>query len=244
METTSYIALSRQGGLRRQLDVIANNLANMNTHGFKSEKMMFAEHLVRSRGGHKPISEKVAYVRDIATMRNLDKGPLETTNNPLDLAISGNGYFVIQTDHGDAYTRNGRFKLNEEGQLVNQRNESVVSDTGQPFFFGPDDKNIQIANDGTVSTNNGDLGRIGVVEFENEQKLRPGAAGQFFADEDPTPVDTPAIVQGMLESSNVQPIHEVSKMIQLQRTYESVRKFIEKEDERVKGMIQAMSRAA
>lgn len=244
METTTYIALSRQDGLRRQLDIIANNLANMNTNGFKGEKMMFAEHLVRSRGGYRPIADKIAYVRDIATVRDMSEGPLQSTGNPLDLAINGEGFFTLETDQGEAYTRNGRFQLDQEGQLVNQRGESVLSDGGQPFFFGPDDKNIVVARDGTISTNNGDVGRLAIVQFAKPQDLRPGAAGQFYTEQDPQAVETPILVQGMLEGSNVQPITEMTKMIELQRTYESVRKFMEKEDERVKGMIQTMVRAA
>lgn len=242
METTAYIALSRQSGLRRELDVIANNLANINTHGFKGEKMMFSEHLVRSKGGDsKPFTEKMSYVRDIATMRDLTEGPLESTSNPLDVALNGEGYFTIQTDRGDAYSRNGHFELDRDGQLVNQRGEPILSDGGQPFIFTPEDNNITIARDGTVSTDNGPIGRLAIVTFENAQTLRPGAAGQYFTEEIPTPVENPTVVQGMLEGSNIKPVTEIAKMIQLQRTYESVRGFLEKEDNRIKGMVQMYS---
>ncbi len=109
METTTLIALSRQGGLRRQLDVVANNIANMNTTGFKGERMMFVEHLVKSQESGKLLGTKLSFARDIATMLDVSEGPMETTGNPLDLAITGEGYFVIQTENGERYTRNGRF---------------------------------------------------------------------------------------------------------------------------------------
>ena len=99
MEASTYIALSRQGGLRRQMDVLANNLANMNTSGFKSEKMMFVEHLVKSKDSNSLLGQKNAYVRDIATRRDFSEGSLELTNNPLDFGISGDGFFKIQTQN-------------------------------------------------------------------------------------------------------------------------------------------------
>ena len=126
METTTLIALSRQGGLRRQLDIVANNIANTHTNGFKAERVMFVEHLVKSPGGQRLLGRKLAYVRDIATLVDFSEGPVEGTGNPLDLAITGEGFFVVQTEDGERYTRNGRFKLDDGGQLVNQNGESLL----------------------------------------------------------------------------------------------------------------------
>ena len=120
METTSLIALSSQSGLRRQIDIVANNIANMNTNGFKGERMMFVEHLVKSRGGAKLTGRKLSYVRDIATMTDQSIGPMQKTGNPLDLAVTNEGFFVVQTDKGERYTRNGRFQLDDGGQIVTQ----------------------------------------------------------------------------------------------------------------------------
>ncbi len=241
METTTYIALSRQSALRRQMDVVANNLANMNTAGYKGEKMMFVEHLVKSRGGNQILGDKISYVRDIATMKDTSDGPLESTGNSFDLAVSGPGYFVVETDIGNRYTRNGQFQLNEGGQLVTQAGDPVLSDSNQPFFFGPTDKNVAISADGTISTKNGVLGRIGLVTFENEQTLRPGAGGLFATTAAPKPVETPRIAQGMLEGSNVLPIIEMSRMISVHRSYEGIKNFISKEDERMKAMIRDLA---
>lgn len=244
MESTTYIALSRQTTLRRQMDVVANNIANMNTSGFKGERMMFVEHLMKSKGGEKILGDKISYVRDISTMRDLSEGPLEQTGNPLDLAITGDGYFTIQTETGNRYTRNGRFQLDEGGQLVNQSGQPVLSDGGQPFFFTPGEGKISIGGDGTVSTANGDLGRIGIVSFDNQHQLRPGAGGLFATEAEAKPVEKPSLVQGMLEGSNIQPVVEMSRLIAVQRTYEGVRSFIDREDERMRKMIKDLSEVA
>ena len=227
------------------MDIVANNIANMNTTGFKGEDMMFVEHLVKTKGGDTPFGVKLAYSRDIATLMNTAEGPMEKTGNPLDLAISGEGFFVVQTPQGERYTRNGRFQMNEGGQLVNQAGQAVLSTGGQPFFLAPEDKEITISRDGTVATNNGTLGKIRVVRFENPQVLKRVAGGLFSAEgAQPTDVTPPNIAQGMLEGSNVQPIFEMAKMIDIHRSYESVRAFIEREDERMRGMIREMGRSA
>jgi len=244
METTTYIALSRQATLRRQMDVVANNIANMNTTGFKGERMMFVEHLVKSKGGEQILGDKVSYVRDIATMRDLSDGPLEQTGNPFDVAVAGEGYFIIQTETGNRYTRNGRFQLDDGGQLVNQAGQPVLSDGGQPFFFAPGDGKPAIGPDGTISTANGELGRLAVVTFDNQHQMRPGAGGLFATEGEPKPVEKPRIVQGMLEGSNIQPVVEMSRLIEVQRKYEGVRNFLDKEDERQRRMIKDLAEVA
>jgi len=226
------------------MDIVANNIANMSTTGFKGERMMFVEHLVKSKGGDRILGDKISYVRDIATMRDLSAGPLEQTGNPLDMAIEDEGYFVIQTDTGNQYTRNGRFKLDEGGQLVTATGNPVLSDGGQPFFFAPGDTKIAVARDGTISTQNGDLGRVAVVNFENEHELRPNAGGLYATEATPTPVERPNVVQGMLEGSNIQPVVEMARMIQVHRAYDGVKSFLEKEDDRMRKMIRNLAEAA
>ncbi len=241
METTSIIALSRQAVLRRKMDIVANNIANMNTAGFQAERMMFTDYLVKSRSADSVFGEKHAYVRDIASVRSTAEGSIENTNNPLDLALKGEGYFVIETEGGEKYTRNGRFQLDSEGQLVTQQGFPVLSAAGQPFFISPADKEINIARDGTVSTENGELGKIRVVKFGNEQAMRQTSGGLFTTNESPEDVGSPNVVQGALEGSNVQPVVELTRMIKVQRAYESVSKMIEKEDERIKRMLRTLS---
>ena len=246
METTSSIALSRQVVLRREMNVVANNIANMNTNGFKGEKMLFVDHLVRSKSDEHVLGEKLAFVRDIATVRDTSEGHLISTSNPLDLAISGEGYFAIETDIGERYTRNGRFQLDQAGQLVTKSGEPVLSDTGAPFFFGPTDREITINVDGTISTENGPLGKLRVVRFEDDLALNQESNLQFAADPDNPPIDAESYMvnQGMLESSNVQPIIELTRMIEVNRSYDSVKKFIDKEDERQRTMIRKLNEQA
>ena len=244
METTSFIALSRQSSLRRELNVVANNIANMNTVGFKGERMMFVEHVVKSRGGEQILGDKLSYVRDMSTMHDLSDGPMEQTGNPLDVAITGDGHFRVQTEFGERYTRNGRFQLDEGGQLVTKSGDPVLSDGGQPFFFAPGEANISIARDGTISTRNGSLGRLGVVNFDDQQQLRPDNSGLYASETPANPVVDPNISQGVLEGSNIQPIVEMSRLIEVQRKYEGVRKFLDKEDERMRKMLRDLSEVA
>ncbi len=244
MENTSLIAASRQAVLRRSMSVIANNLANMNTTGFKGEKMMFIEHLVRSRGGEKIGGDRLAFVRDVATAKDLSEGAFQKTNNPLDLAINGDGFFVLGTPGGDRYTRSGNFQMDATGQLVTRSGEPVLSDSGEPFFMSPEDSNIEIARDGTISTENGVLGKIAVVSFANRQEMRVVAGGMYSTAQQPVPVEQPVIAQGMLEGSNVKPISEMTRMIEVSRSYQSTKNFVEREDERMKEMIKEFARPA
>ncbi len=241
MENTALIALSRQGALRRQMGIVANNIANMNTTAFKGEKMMFVQHLVKSRGGERLMRERLAFVRDIATVRDTTEGSLEKTSNPLDIAIRGDGYLVVETDAGERFTRNGHLRLDETGQLVNKSGYPVLAVGDQPIFFAPEDTDINISRDGTISTNNGEIGRLKVVAFENPQTLEAAAAGLYTATEDPKEIDNPQVVQGMVESSNVEPIIELTRMMEVQRAYEGVKKLIEREDERIKKMLQQLA---
>jgi flagellar basal-body rod protein FlgF len=237
MENTSFVALSRLGTLRRQMNVIANNLANMNTTGFKGEKMMFVDHVVKSRGGTQIMGDKVAYVRDIATVKNLNEGSFQATGSPLDVAIRGDGYFVIDAANGERYTRNGSFRLDDAGQMVTKDGDPVLSDGGQPFFFTAQDSNIEISSDGTISTSAGQLGRLAVVRFDNPHALKLTAGGQLNSEELPIPAEDFSVVQSMLETSNVEPIIEMTRMIEVHRSYKSVQKLVDSENDRVKKMI-------
>ena len=246
MENTMFIALSRQMSLRREMTVVANNIANMNTNGFKGEKVMFVEHLVRSKGSGSVLGDKLNYVRDIATMRDTSRGHIEQTSNPLDVALAGDGYFAIGDPIGEKYTRNGRFQLDATGQLVTQHGDPVLSNSDQPFFFGPTDTKITIAGDGTVASENGSLGRLKIVNFKNELDLKQAGNSAFRPGPDnfPEEIEYPELIQGALETSNVEPIIELTKMIEVHRAYNGAKTFIDKEDERQKTMIREMTKQA
>jgi len=242
METTSLIAVSKQAVIRRSLSVIANNLANMNTTAYKGEKMMFVEHLVRSPGGTKIGGDKLAFVRDIATARDLSEGAFKKTENPLDLAINGDGFFVIDTPGGERYTRNGNFQIGNDGQLVTRNGDPILSESGAPFFLSPDDTHIEVDSSGIISTENGELGKIAVVNFADKRDLQLVAGGLYSSEQQATPAEEAKVTQGMLEGSNIQPIIEMTRMIEVQRAYEGTKIFIQKEDERLKNMVKEYAR--
>jgi flagellar basal-body rod protein FlgF len=238
METTLLVALSRQGALRRQMDVVANNLANMNTNGFKAERMLFTDHVVKSGAPGGPAAP-IAFVRDIATVRDDAPGRAEPTGNPLDLAIQGEGYLVVEGQGGELlYSRNGRLQLDGEGRLVTADGAPVLTTADTPIFLGETDTDIVIARDGTVSSGNGELGRLRVVAFDAQAALLPAGGGLFSTDAQPVDVAAPVLEQGMLERSNVEPILEMEKMIRVERAYTSVRDLINREDDRLKQMLQ------
>lgn len=243
MENTALIAVSRQGTLRRQMDVIANNIANMNTSGFKGEKMMFREHLVSSKGGEQVMGDKLHFVRDIATIRDMSEGPMKTTGNPLDVAIRGKGMLAVETPDGERYTRNGSLQLDPEGNLVTQKGFKVLDNGGQAIQFGPGDSGISIARDGTISSESGTIGKMRVVEFENSNDLQMIAGGLYDSASAPVDAESPEVVQGMVEGSNVEPIIEMARMIEASRAYTGVKQMIDTEDQRIKKMVETYGKA-
>ncbi len=241
MENTTIIALSRQGVLRRQMDIVAQNIANMNTTAFKAHKMMNIQHEVRSRGGERIFGDKISFVRDVATVRDTREGSFTKTGNPLDVAIHGDGYFVVDTAAGERYTRNGHFRLDDTGQVVTEQGDPMLSEGGQPFFLSPEDTEITISRDGIFSTENGELGRLKVVRFENDQELLPVSGGLYSSPVPPEDVERPDMVQGMLESSNVEAVLELTRMIEIHRSYAGVTELIQKEDDRIRRMVRELT---
>jgi flagellar basal-body rod protein FlgF len=226
MENAGYIALSRQVVLERQIEVIANNMANASTPAYKAESMQFNEYLIQADEGA-PLS----FVEDAGVMRDWTAGTLRPTGNPLDLAINGEGYFVVSTPDGDRYTRNGRFALDAAGQIVTGDGNPVRSDGG-PIIVPTEDVKLVVAADGTVSTEIGIIGRIRIVRFADPQALAAVGAGLYQTDAAPEPDSASKISQGMVEDSNVQPIIEMTNLIQVTRDYQAAQKMIEAEHER------------
>lgn len=218
MDNATYIALSFQMPLFRQMAVIANNMANANTTGFKAENMMFESYLEKIGNEQVAGKQKASFVNDIATYQDTKQGSLEATNNPLDVAINGKGYFVIETPQGERFTRAGSFHVNADGQLVNPQNYPVVGDGGA-IEFAPEDVNIKIGENGIVTANNGDIrGQLRVAGFENEQMLDQGENGLFSTKADAIAASNFTIAQGMLENSNVNPVLAMTQMIEVQRS--------------------------
>ncbi|MBG52619.1 MAG: flagellar basal-body rod protein FlgF [Rhodobiaceae bacterium] len=230
MENALLIGMTRQMALRREMSIIANNLANINTNGYKSEHPLFEEYLMPTateESGDKDIS----FVQDVGMHRNLGPGRIDVTENPLDVAISGEGYFKVQTPEGVRYTRNGAFELNAQGQLVTPDGHPVLTAGGAPITFGTDETGIIIASDGTISTSQGERGQLGLVKFENERQLQNAGGTLYRTEQAELPVEETRLMQGAIESSNVQPILEMTNMISVMQAYQSANNIVDKSDE-------------
>ncbi|GIK99672.1 MAG: flagellar basal-body rod protein FlgF [Alphaproteobacteria bacterium] len=234
MENPAYIALSRQMVLSRQLDIIANNLANANTAAYKREDLAFVEYLVKPDAAGNPTfaraDGRVSMVQDLGMMRDTDQGPMTETGAPLDLAINGDGYFAVQTPEGVRYTRLGRFQVDAGGQLVTSDGHAVQGTAG-PIFVPPDDGEVKIARDGTISTEGGPIGRLNLVGFDEAVSLRHAGSGLYIADGAPQPAPESEVIQGMVEESNVQPIVELTQMIAVLRNFQAAQKMIDTQDD-------------
>jgi len=241
MENTQLIALSRQTTLRRELTSVANNIANMNTHAYKRESMMFEDFLMRSKGGDQIMGDKLMFVRDVAQYRDLSEGTIEDTGNPLDLAIHGEGYFVVETPQGERYTRNGHFQLNDEGVVVNTDGHAVLTEDGDKIETALTDTRIEISKTGQIYTDAGAIGKLAVVEFDNPQFMQKVSNTLFSSKTQGTQVEQPHVLQGKLEGSNVQPIIEMTRMIDIHRSYEKAKNLVSKEDERIKKALQLIT---
>ena len=237
MESPLLIALSRQIALRNQMDVIAHNVANMSTPGFKAQTMLFQEYLDQPA-----IRERLSFVQDYGTIRNLAEGPLQQTGNPLDLALQGGGYFVVDTVNGQRYTRNGTFMLDAERQIVTSGGLPVLDDNDQPITVPDDAVDIRMSANGVVSTEFGELATLKIVQFEREQFLQELGGGLYASEEPELPAENVQVVQGSIEGSNVQGVAEMARMIQVSRTYQSVQRLVDGEHERMRDMIRTLPR--
>lgn len=239
IENAILIGLSRQMALRHQMDMVANNIANLNTTAYKSEELLFREYLVESEQG-----DQMSYVESYGTLRNTTEGAMRPTENPLDLAISGDGYFVVETEDGAKYTRNGHFRLNEEGQLTTMDGDPVLDIDDRIIEFADPSIEITISRDGSITGVDGEDFRIAVVSFENEQALKKDESGLYKTDQDPVEVETPGVLQGMLEASNVQPIIQMTNMIEVQRAYEQMQKAMNTEHDLQRDAISRLGKIA
>lgn len=246
MENPSFIALSQQVALGRHMEVLANNLANMNTPAFKAERLVFTELMEETQAmgvdddGMGPMS----FVQPYATYSDFSEGSMSPTGNPLDVAIAGEGFFAVQTADGTAYTRAGRFSLDATGQVVTSSGLPVLAAGGGPIQI-EEGGAISIAADGTISTDQGIVARLQVSRFEDEQRLLRGPDGLYTpGDQAPIEVAVPTVVQGMVEQSNVSPILEMTRLIEVSRSYQRMSQIVESEHQRQKSAISNLSRAA
>jgi flagellar basal-body rod protein FlgF len=250
MENALLIGLSRQMVLGRAMDVVANNIANMNTTGFKADNAMFEEYLmpVARENRFSPPDQKVSFVNDRGAWHNLSGGALQQTGNPLDVAINGDGFLVVQTAGGERYTRNGALQINGQGQLATSDGALVLGDNG-PITFQQTDHDVAITADGRVTVVEGNntstesqRGQLRLVRFASPQLLEKDGANNFAAGgAAATPDTTSKLMQGTIEKSNVNSVVEMTRMIDISRAYQQVATLLQAQSDLHKNAIQQLA---
>ncbi len=241
MENAQYIGLSRQMTLRTGMNLIANNIANANTSGYRAQSPLFSEYVSDPKGAFDPIS--LAY--DHGQYDVTKPGPLQLTGNELDVAVVGPGFIGIKTpDGGNQFTRAGNFSLNSRNEIVTPSGYNVADAGGAVISIPEGTKEISIDRLGRVSTQDGQVAQIMVREFDNPQTLEPQGNGLYKTDEVGNVAQETAVLQGQLEASNVEPIIEMTRMIDVSREYQSLQRFLQTDHDRQRTAIQRLGRPA
>lgn len=240
MENAQLISLSRQIALQHQMDVVANNIANINTTGFKASAILFEEYVmpVASAETLAPLDQDLSFTQDWGTLLDLSPGSMVQTGNPLDVALSGDGFLAVETPEGERWTRAGALQIDAQGVLVNFDGHPVLGDGGE-IRFDATETEISIDAFGVITTNAGAKGRLRIVEFENPQELeRQG--DNLFSGGTPQEAVATRVVQGAIEKSNVSGVAEMTEMIRVQRAYQSLASLMQRQDEVRRGAIQTL----
>lgn len=232
MENASYTTLTRQSGLMREMQVVANNIANSATAGFRQEGVVFSEYVKRVEGAPS-LSMATANIHNTSMMQ----GAITQTGGQFDFAIEGDGFFLIETPVGERLTRAGSFSPNGEGELVTNDGYRVLDGGSAPIFIPPDATDLSVSSDGTVSSNGRPLAQIGLfLPLDQLDMIREDGV-MFRADSGIEPTEDAVILQGFLEGSNVDPISQIARMIEVQRAYEMGQSFLDSENERIRSAL-------
>lgn len=232
MENALLVSLSRQVTLQRELDVIANNVANIDTNGYKGRSLRFSEYMMpRASADAFPAKDRpVSYTVDAGSGLDFSNGPLAQTGRSLDIAVSGNAVIAVQTAGGERYTRNGSLQIDSKGVLVTSDGYAVMGSSGA-LSFSPQENDIQIGKDGTITTNQGEKGKIRIMTYSSVTQLENAGANVYSATSPLKPATAEVKVEaGYLERSNVRPVYEMSRLIEVNRTYAAVAAIIQQTD--------------
>lgn len=235
MDNAGYVSLSRQSGLIRELDTIANNIANASTGGFRRESVIFDDYMKQLEAGGESLSVATANRHFI----DFSAGEIKVSGNPLDFAIDGDGFFLVETPNGPRLTRAGSFTLNSNGEIVTGTGQRVLDESGGALLIPPEAAKISVAADGSITADGQAVGRIGVVRAGSETLVREGD-NMFRAEEGYTPSTAAKVRQGAIETSNVNPITEIAHLIEVQRAYEMGQKFLESDDQRIERAVREL----
>ena len=251
MNNALITGLSRQTALQRELDVVANNVANISTTGFKANGTTFAALLQPVTSADPLTATGRRTALENMTWHDMSQGTIQQTGGPLDVAIDGDGMLVIETAQGERYTRNGAFQLNNLGELVTLAGDKVLGENG-PIILQPTDRDVVISKNGTIKVREGislnsdtTRGKLRLVRFENPQQLRKQGASSFAAPNGVQPVPVPEVnahvVQGAIEKSNVRPVAEMSRMIELTRAYTEIATMLQQQNDLRKNSLQQLA---
>jgi flagellar basal-body rod protein FlgF len=220
MSSGIYVATAGAVAQSTALDATANNIANATTAGFRGDRVTFREALATAR------SADIELVDTGTTRIDSQAGAMASTENPLDLALDGEGYFAIQTPAGPRYTRAGNFQLDDQRNLVTPEGFAVRGEGGAPINIPPDAVQIGVGTDGTVSADGTELGKLELVRFTANQVRRQGST-LFSATGAPITGEPPKVRSGTLEASNVNIVRGVVDLVKVSRTYEALMKMIQ-----------------
>lgn len=240
MESSGYVTLSRQSGLLREMNTVAQNIANISTSGYKREAVVFSEFVVNN--GHNDASLSMANANGRSS--DLTQGSLLQTNATFDFAIEGPGFFLVTTAEGDRLTRAGSFTPSPEGILVASDGAQLLDAGGAPIFVPAGASGISVGADGTMSADGNPIAQIGLWEPTDPLQLNRAAGVRFDPGDAPLPVENGRVLQGFVERSNVDPVTELARMIEVQRAYELGQTFLDREDERVRGAIRTIGQSS
>ena len=235
MDAAGYVALGRQSGLMREMQTVANNIANVSTIGFRREGVVFSEFIDRLEN-----EPSISMAFATGKLVDLSQGGVEMTGGSFDFAIQGDGFFQIQTPAGNRLTRAGAFTPDPNGLLVTEEGYNLLDAGGAPVFVPPGAK-IAVGSDGTLSADGAAVGQIGLWQPVDPLKLSY-VGGTLFDGGALQPAEGAAVMQGYLEESNVNPVTEIARMIEVQRAYEMGQKFLDAEDSRARNVIQTLGR--
>lgn len=248
MENASYVTLSRQMVLRDQMAMVAQNVANMNTPGYKAQRMLFQHYLepVEPRYHRAAGNQPLSMVIDQAVVRDPRPGTIDRTGNALDIALIGDGYLTVETPAGPRYTRNGRLSLDADRTLIDGNGLPILDRNNRPIRLpdgGPNGgSDIAIAGDGTIALGGEEVARLGIARFENPAGLRHLGSNLLVSNERPEADDATRVAQGMIERANIQGAVEMTRMMEISRAYERAQSMIKSEDERLKSAIERLGR--
>jgi flagellar basal-body rod protein FlgF len=251
MENALLVGLSRQMALSHELDIVANNIANLDTTAYKADNASFSEFLMphASDGQFSGGDKRISFVQDRATWIDFSPGSIQRTGNPLNVAIDGPGYLVVQTANGQRYTRNGSLSINATGQLVTSEGDPVQGSSG-PITFQNTDHDVTISPSGIITVREGSStadsprGQLQLVTFDQPRLLQKDGGSNFLA---PDGVNsTPGgpntqVVQGALERSNVNAVAEMARMIQITRSYSDIAAILQQQGDQRRTALQQLS---